>query len=189
MEAPAAATGSWPSCSSRMTGGRKGSRTQPSLWVVRSGMAAVATLVVLAVGAPTVVAETMQVDPGLEWTTITRSQGPVRINVLAVDPARVRGVLSNDRVAGRERVSRMGRRFHAVAGVNGGHFKASGDPVGALAIDGRLLSEPIDRRTGLILPAPALPAPVGTRAAQVAARPVVAPLRFRGQVTVNGRRS
>src|SRR5262245_40167895 len=173
MEAPAAATGSWPSCSSRMTGGRKGSRTQPSLWVVRSGMAAVATLVVLAVGAPTVVAETMQVDPGLEWTTITRSQGPVRINVLAIDPARVRGVLSNDRIAGRERVSRMGRRFHAVAGVNGGHFKASGDPVGALALEGQLLSEPIDGRTGLVL-TPGAPA-------------TIAPLRFRGRVTVNGR--
>ena len=114
-------------------------------------MAAVATLVVLSVGAPTAAAETVQVEPGLEWTTIVQPQGPTRINVLAVDPVRVRGVLSNDRIAGRERVSRMGRRVQAVAGVNGGHFKASGDPVGALALDGRLLSEPIDGRTGLIL--------------------------------------
>jgi hypothetical protein len=136
-------------------------------------MAAVATLVVLGVGAPTTVAETVQVDPGLEWTTITRPQGPTRINVLAVDPARVRGVLSNDRIAGRERVSRMGRRVQAVAGVNGGHFKASGDPVGALALDGRLLSEPIDGRTGLIL--------------ESGAPATIAPLRFRGRVTVNGR--
>jgi hypothetical protein len=136
-------------------------------------MAAVATLVALGVGAPTTVAETVQVDPGLEWTTITRQQGPVRINVLAMDPARVRGVLSNDRIAGRERVSRMGRRMHAVAGVNGGHFKATGDPVGAFALDGQLLSEPIDGRTGLVL-TPGAP-------------PTIAPLRFRGRVTVNGR--
>jgi hypothetical protein len=136
-------------------------------------MAAVATLVVLVVGAPTAAAETVQVDPGLEWTTIVRPQGPTRINVLAVDPARVRGVLSNDRIAGRERVSRMGRRVQAVAGVNGGHFKASGDPVGALALDGRLLSEPIDGRTGLIL--------------ESGAPATIAPLRFRGRVTVNGR--
>jgi exopolysaccharide biosynthesis protein len=148
-------------------------------------MAAVATLVALGVGVPTGasaaarssaadgVVEQVQVDPGLEWTTIERPRGPLRINVLAVDPARVRGVLSNDRIAGRERVSRMGRRVQAVAGVNGGRFQASGDPVGALALDGRLLSEPIDGRTGLIL--------------ESGAPATIAPLRFRGRVTVNGR--
>ena len=140
----------------------------------------VATLVVLGVGVPTAqsatgdVVTTVQVDPGVEWTSIARPRGPLRINVLAVDPARVRGILSNDRVAGRERVSRMGRRVQAVAGVNGGRFKASGDPVGALAIDGQLVSEPIDGRTGLIVGAPEAP-------------PTIAPLRFRGSVTVNGR--
>jgi hypothetical protein len=148
-------------------------------------MAAVATLVALGVGVPTGasaaarssaadgVVEQVQVDPGLEWTTIERPREPLRINVLAVDPARVRGVLSNDRIAGRERVSRMGRRVQAVAGVNGGRFEASGDPVGALALDGRLLSEPIDGRTGLML--------------ESGAPATIAPLRFRGRVTVNGR--
>ena len=140
----------------------------------------VATLAVLGVGVPTVsaaesdVVETVQVDAGVEWTTITRPQGPLRINVLAVDPARVRAVLSNDRIAGRERVSHMGRRVRAVAGVNGGHFGPGGDPVGALVAGGRLLSEPIDGRTGLVLGAPD-------------AAPLIAPLRFRGSVTVNGR--
>jgi Phosphodiester glycosidase len=175
-------------------------------------MAALATLVVLGVPIPTAassgpatasadgdVVETVQVDPGLAWTTIARERGPVRINVLAVDPARVRGVLSNDRIAGREWVSRMGRRVGAVAGVNGGHFKASGDPVGAFAIDGQLLSEPIDSRTALILEPPvpaARAAGVGAAtgaaaaragAAQIAERALIAPLRFRGRVTVNGR--
>src|SRR6185436_7293301 len=173
----------WASCSSPMRGGRKGSPAQPSLWGVRRGMAAVAILVALGVGAPTAAAETVQVDPGLEWTTIVWPQGSMRINVLAVAPARVHGVLSNDRIGGRERVSRMGRRVQAVAGVNGGHFKASGDPVGALAIDGRLLSEPIDGRTGLILGAGAPP----TGSPPSAARPLIAPLRFRGRVSVNGR--
>jgi len=63
--------------------------------------------------------------------------------------------------------------MHAVAGVNGGRFKATGDPVGAFALDGQLLSEPIDGRTGLVLTS--------------GAPPVIAPLRFRGRVTVNGR--
>ncbi len=76
-----------------------------------------------------------------------------RINVLTVDPGRVRGVLSNERIAGRERVSAMARRVRAVAGVNGGFFAPSGDPVGVLAIDGELLSEPVDGRSAL-LPGP-----------------------------------
>jgi hypothetical protein len=118
----------------------------------------------------------VEVEPGVEWTTIVRDSGPVRINVLAVDPARVHGVLSNERIARRERVSAMGRRVAAVAGVNGGYFAPSGDPVGVLAIDGELLSEPVDGRSALILPATS---PGST--------PFIAPVRFRGSITVNGR--
>ena len=40
-----------------------------------------------------------------------------------------------------------------MAGVNGGFFAVDGDPVGALAIGGRLLSEPVDGRSALIVPA------------------------------------
>jgi Phosphodiester glycosidase len=142
-----------------------------------------ATLVALGMPISTtaLAAVPVQVDPGVEWTTIVRDSGPVRINVLAVDSARVRGVLSNERIAGRERVSRMGRRVGAVAGVNGTYFTPTGDPVGAMVIDGELLSEPLNGRSALILPAPPLilpPAP---------ARPFIARLRFNGRVTVNGR--
>jgi len=153
-------------------------------------MAAAATLVTLGVPIPAAAAagvprslvdkaelrETVQVDPGVEWTSIVRATGPMRINVLAVDTARVRGVLSNERIAGRERVSSMGRRVGAVAGVNGTYFTPGGDPVGALAIDGELLSEPVDGRSALILPAPA-----------PAVHPFISRVRFRGSVTVNGR--
>jgi Phosphodiester glycosidase len=73
----------------------------------------------------------------------------------------VSGVLSNRRIAGREHSSAMARRARAVAGVNGGYFAVDGDPVGALAIGGRLLSEPVDRRSALLVPVdPALPARV-----------------------------
>ena len=99
----------------------------------------------------------------MRWRWSRGSTGPrssasrpaERINVLTVDPARVRGVLSNERVAGRERVSAMARRVRAVAGVNGGFFAPSGDPVGVLAIDGELLSEPVDGRSALLLPSAA----------------------------------
>ncbi len=121
----------------------------------------------------------VEVEPGVEWTTIARDRGPVRINVLAVDPARVHGVLSNERIARRERVSAMGRRVAAVAGVNGGYFAPSGDPVGVLALDGELLSEPVDGRSALVLPA--------TAPGAAASAPFVAPVRFQGRVTVNGR--
>jgi hypothetical protein len=126
----------------------------------------------------------VEVEPGVEWTTIVRKAGPVRINVLAVDPARVHGVLSNGRIVRRERLSRMSRRVDAVAGVNGGYFAASGDPVGVLAIDGELLSEPVDGRSALIVPDMAA-APAARVAA--ATRPFIAPVRFRGRFSVNGR--
>jgi hypothetical protein len=127
-------------------------------------MAAIA----VAVPAPALAVE---VAPGVQWTSITREAGPERINVLELDPALVHGVLSNGRIAGRERVSAMGRRMGAVAGVNGGYFGPSGDPVGALAVDGALLSEPVDGRSALLV---------------AAGKASVAPLRFRGSVTING---
>jgi hypothetical protein len=121
----------------------------------------------LALPAP---AAAVEVAPGVAWTTIVRERGPVRINVLELNPALVGGVLSNERIAGRERVSAMGRRTGAVAGVNGGYFAPSGDPVGVLAIDGELLSEPVDGRSALV---------VG------AGRASVAPVRFSGSASIN----
>ena len=133
----------------------------------------VAALIVLlaAAGAPAPAAA-VELQPGVEWTPLLRERGPVRINVLEVDPAGVRGVLSNEKVAGRERVSAMGRRVHAVAGVNGSYFAASGDPVGVVAINGQLLSEPLDGRSALVV---------------TEGRASVAPVRFRGSVSINGR--
>jgi hypothetical protein len=116
-------------------------------------------------------AQAVEVAPGVAWTQIVREQGPVRINVLEVDPALVHGVLSNNRVAGRERVSGMARRAGAAAGVNGTYFGPSGDPVGVLAMDGTLLSEPVDGRSALVL---------GPGGAAVGA------IRFSGSVSING---
>ncbi len=119
-----------------------------------------------------------EVAPGVRWTQIAREGGPWRVNVLAIDRAalsgRLAGVLSNDRVAGLERPSAMARRSAAVAGVNGGFFAVDGDPVGALAVDGQLVSEPVNARSALIVPA------------DHAARPRVAPLRFTGAVSADG---
>ena len=141
-------------------------------------MATAATLLAGLVGGAAT-AHGVEVEPGVEWTTIVRLGPAERINVLTVDPARVRGVLSNERIAGRERVSTISRRVRAVAGVNGGFFAPSGDPVGVLAIDGELLSEPVDGRSALLLP---VPAAAGTPPAA----PVIAPVRYSGRIRVNG---
>jgi hypothetical protein len=98
----------------------------------------------------------VRLAPGVIWTRIVREGGPWRVHVLSVDRrslrGRLTGVLSNRRIEGRERASAMARRARAVAGVNGGFFAADGDPVGALAIRGRLLSEPVDGRSALVVP-------------------------------------
>jgi hypothetical protein len=135
-------------------------------------MATAATLLAGLVGAAAT-AHGAEVEPGVDWTTIVRHRPAERINVLTVDPGRVRGVLSNDRIAGRERVSRMASRVKAVAGVNGGFFAPSGDPVGVLAMNGELLSEPVDGRSALFLSS--------------SERPLIAPVRYRGRIYVNGR--
>ena len=135
-------------------------------------MAVAATLLAGLVGGAAT-AHGVEVERGVQWTTIVRQRPAERINVLTVEPGRVRAVLSNERVARRERVSSMGERVQAVAGVNGGFFATSGDPVGVLAIDGELVSEPVDGRSALVLDPPQ-----GTR---------IAPVRYRGRITVNGR--
>jgi Phosphodiester glycosidase len=98
----------------------------------------------------------VELAPGVTWTRIVREGGPWRVHVLSVDRralgGRLTGVLSNRRIEGRERASSMARRARAVAGVNGSYFASGGDPVGALAIGGRLLSEPVDGRSALIVP-------------------------------------
>ena len=153
-------------------------------------MATAATLLAGLVGGAAT-AHGVEVEPGVDWTTIVRQRPAERINVLTVEPGRVRGVLSNDRIAHRERVSSMAERVDAVAGVNGGFFAPSGDPVGVLAIDGELLSEPVDGRSALLLPALAAPAPpTGATASPAQAAltlPLIAPVRYRGRITVNGR--
>jgi len=125
---------------------------------------------------------------GVTWTHVARgersSSGPWRVDALTVDRRALSGrfaaVLSNGRVPGRETITAMARRARAVAGVNGGFFTTGppleGDPVGALVVDGELVSEPLAGRTALLVPRSPL------RLARVAA------LRFDGAVELDGRR-
>ena len=127
-----------------------------------------------------------QVAPGVEWTRLTTTApagGPLRLNILRIDRAALTGrislALAHDRVPGFERTSAMARRRGAVAAVNGSVWTvapaAPGDPIGSLVADGRLVSEPLEGRSALLVPTAAdQPATVRT-------------LRFAGSVTAAGK--
>ncbi len=76
--------------------------------------------------------------------------GPFWTATLLIEPAggaRLRPSLARE-VVGRGRTSEAARRSGAVAAINGGFFNTStGDPLGCLAIDGEVISEPIPGRT------------------------------------------
>ena len=93
-----------------------------------------------------------EVAPGVRWTRIAREGGPWRVNVLRIDPdARVLVAPAGDAVGERARPSALARGLSAVAAVNGGYFAADGNPAGALAAGGVLVSEPVGGRTALLL--------------------------------------
>lgn len=89
--------------------------------------------------------------------------GPWVVNVLEIDPAAFTGqiapVLGSDLVPGKERLSATAARAGALAGINGGYFVVQptdgvpGDLAGASIVGGDLLSEAVNGRTALILPA------------------------------------
>ncbi|WP_083413145.1 phosphodiester glycosidase family protein [Bacillus massilinigeriensis] len=89
--------------------------------------------------------------------------GPWVINVLEVDPRTFNGtmlpVLANDRIQDREKLSSMSTRYKALAAINGGYFVMGsrdgvpGDPTGITVINGKLVSEALNGRSSLIIPA------------------------------------
>jgi exopolysaccharide biosynthesis protein len=105
------------------------------------------------------------VAAGVEHLKLTRgyksdneSTGPWSINLLRVDPARadLRIAHALDEGVGLETTSSIAARAGAIAAVNAGFFRTTGtyrgEPTGVLAIDGKVMSEPIEGRAafGLI---------------------------------------
>ena len=113
-----------------------------------------------------------EVAPGVRWTRIAREGGPWRVNVLRIDPdVRVLVAPAGEAVGQRARPSALARGMSAVAAVNGGYFAADGNPAGALAAGGVLVSEPVGGRTALLL----------------GASRSLAALGFQGEVEAGGR--
>jgi hypothetical protein len=140
------------------------------------------------------------VAPGVRLTHIVRSgrrDGPWRVNVLRISaPARLGAVLADGFVPGRETVSAMAAEAGAVAAVNGGFFGSTGlfdgDPIGALAIGGSPITDPVGGG-GIGVGAGLVSEPVGGRAALLLPggtreRAAVAGLRFAGAVDISGTR-
>jgi hypothetical protein len=79
------------------------------------------------------------------------------IHVLLLDPRRSRLVLARamDEIVGVETTSSLAARHGAVAAVNGGYFRTTGtyrgEPTGLLVMAGKVLSEPLGRRTALAI--------------------------------------
>lgn len=118
---------------------------------------------------------TVEVASGVAWTRIVREGGPWRVNVLTVARgARLLAVPGGDAVGDRARPSVLSRELGAVAAVNGGYFASDGNPVGVLAAAGRLVSEPVDGRSALVVGADPM------------ARTRVAAVRFAGSARVGG---
>lgn len=69
--------------------------------------------------------------------------GPVAVQILRLDPARVRleSVLARDEVMGTETVAVTAARHHAIAAVNAGFFAPNGDPTGLLQVERELVSD------------------------------------------------
>ncbi|GAA2305124.1 phosphodiester glycosidase family protein [Streptomyces kunmingensis] len=94
------------------------------------------------------------------WDGNPTDRGPFHVDVLTIDPHRFRGTLKasyGPDLENRETTSALAAAAGATAGVNAGFFVldpkagAPGDPAGVGVYDGRLLSETVDGRPGLVV--------------------------------------
>ena len=101
-------------------------------------------------GAPEVVADGVRLYH-LTDSTLLDGPGPIAIDLLRLDPARVdlASALALDEVMGREPVLKLSARHGALAAVNAGFFLPNGDPAGILKVGGELVSE-TDRARGAV---------------------------------------
>jgi Phosphodiester glycosidase len=125
--------------------------------------------------------------PGVQWSSMATTApngGPIKVNVLRIDRAALAGrrltvVLAHGRTLQRQRTSAMARSARAVVATNGAVWgvppPVAGDPIGVVISDGRLVSEPLEGRSALLVPR------------DPAAPPVVRTLQFDGRVDASGR--
>ncbi len=79
---------------------------------------------------------------GTGWSDVHILRIEALSNNLQVIPA-----LANEGFAQRESLSAMARKNKAIAGINGSYFTWSGDPIGTLIINRKLISSPLYKRS------------------------------------------
>jgi len=100
---------------------------------------------------------TARINRGLHFKEIRQMSwaGPRVITVIDYDfksdELKLKPVLAQGVVPGREDLGDIIRNNSALAGVNGGYFHYSGRPLGLLYLDGMLVSEPLYNRTALLI--------------------------------------
>ena len=97
--------------------------------------------------------------PGIEHLTLKRDDPATSdrwvIHVVIADAklSRLNLAQAKDEIVGAETTSSMAARHNALVAINGGYFRttgpARGEPVGALTIRGKVLSEPVKNRAAL----------------------------------------
>ena len=127
--------------------------------------------------------------PGIEHLEIRRGDFTTEaererwiIHALILDPQRARLTLARalDEIVGAETTSSLAARHSALAAINGGYFRTTGtyrgEPNGLLAMNGKLLSEPVGHRAGLAV------ANIGGQT-----RAIIARFDFKAEIKVAGR--
>ncbi len=100
---------------------------------------------------------TARIERGLYFKEIRQMTwlGPRVITIvdynLSNDKLKLKPVLARGVVPGREDLAEIIRKNSALAGVNGGYFHYSGRPLGLLYLNGMLVSEPLYKRTSLLI--------------------------------------
>ena len=99
--------------------------------------------------------------PGIEHITIKRGDFTQEggdcwtIHAVIADAklSKLKLAQAKDEIVGAETTSSLATRYHALVAINGGYFRttgpARGEPVGALTIRGKVLSEPVKNRAAL----------------------------------------
>ncbi len=100
---------------------------------------------------------TARIAKGLILKEIRQStwQGPRLVTVVDLDldepELKLKPVLAKGVIPGRDDLAEMVKEMNALAGVNGGYFHYTGKPLGLLYLQGQLISEPLYRRSSLLI--------------------------------------
>ena len=99
-----------------------------------------------------------QIAPGVKYTSLSRTTdaGPISAYIVEMTPGadyKIKPVLSNEKIAGLQRVQSMVEHNHGIVGINASYFALSGEILGLLKMNGQIIStSEVDRTVFGMLP-------------------------------------